>query len=419
MPYDLTGTLVIGISSRALFDLARENEIFERDGLEKYRQYQRQNETVPPAPGVGFPLVRALLALNQSGASKRVEVIMMSQNSADTCVSVFNAAKHYAFDIVRGAFTNGEPLAPYLTEFKVDLFLSASEKDVQAAVEAGVPAGLIWGAPATPDAPTDQVRIAFDGDAVLFSDESERVYEESHDLELFMRHEVEKAHQALPRGPLARLAKSLSVLKSALPSAAMPIRTALVTARNSPAHERVIRTLRDWGVDIDAAFFLGGLPKDGILRAFRPHIFFDDQQLYCDAAAKVVPTVKVPRLLQRSAAPAEPSVHASQASVNEVLEQTPSVEPIKLREPEFVSEGRIKFVSVMRVYYGGRLTAGDRNEAETWYGELVKESPTEEELTNFLAGVEQQIAAIPVGPRRRLSMKALLAELLKNSPRRR
>ena len=298
MAYDLSNLLVIGISSRALFDLSKENEIYETDGLEAYCQYQLDHENDILQPGTGFALIEAMLKINQIDINKRrTEVVIVSRNSADTSLRISNSIDHYNLDITRAAFTGGEPVAKYLNSFDVDLFLSATEEDVQAAVESNVASGLIYDGPSrNADKPLSQIRIAFDGDAVLFSEESEEIYQKQG-LEAFIEHEKHNAELPLPEGPFAKLLKTLSYLQFKLDATVAgppPIRTALVTARNSPAHERVIRTLRAWNVRIDETFFLGGVPKDRILASFSPHIFFDEQHRHCDDASKVVPTARVP-----------------------------------------------------------------------------------------------------------------------------
>lgn len=299
MPYDLTNYLVIGVSSRALFDLTLENEIYENEGLEAYCHYQLEHENDVLEPGTGFALIEAMLAINNIDPEiRRTEVVIISRNSADTSLRISNSIDDHKLDITRAAFTGGEPVAKYLNAFEVDLFLSATEEDVQAAVESKVAAGLIYDGPSRDRGdPLQQIRIAFDGDAVLFSKESEMIYQQQG-LEAFIEHEQENAQQPLPEGPFAKLLKTLSFMQFDLNSSnrqsISPIRTALVTARNSPAHERVIRTLRTWNVRIDETFFLGGVPKHKILESFSPHIFFDDQHQHCEGASRVVPTARVP-----------------------------------------------------------------------------------------------------------------------------
>ena len=299
MAYDLSNYLVIGVSSRALFDLNRENEIYEKEGLEAYCRYQLEHENDVLNPGTGFALIEAMLSINEIETGvRRTEVVIISRNSADTSLRISNSIDSYELDITRAAFTGGEPVAKYLNAFEVDLFLSATEEDVQAAVESNVAAGLIYDGPSRNRTdPLEQIRIAFDGDAVLFSKESEMIYQQQG-LEAFIEHEKLNAEKPLPEGPFAKLLKTLSFLQFDLTNSTTqktpPIRTALVTARNSPAHERVIRTLRTWNVRIDETFFLGGVPKHKILESFSPHIFFDDQHQHCEGAARVVPTARVP-----------------------------------------------------------------------------------------------------------------------------
>lgn len=290
----LQDCLVIGISSRALFDLDEENRIYDEQGLKAYADYQIEHENDILKPGSGFSLVKALLKLNEKDAH-RVEIIIMSRNSADTSLRIFNSIAAYHLDITRAVLAGGSSLAEYLGAFGVDLFLSANESDVEDAINAGYAAGRIYTDPIQKKEEVqdiDQIRIAFDGDAVLFSDESERIFQKEG-LEAFVENEKRLAKKELPEGPFANFLKTISDLQKQFPDSA-PIRTALVTARNAPAHERVIRTLRAWDVRIDEAFFLGGLPKKDILEAFHPHIFFDDQEVHARPASSVVPSAQVP-----------------------------------------------------------------------------------------------------------------------------
>lgn len=297
MPISLNNLLVVGISSRALFDLEVEEAIFRNEGLEAYRRHQLDNENVILKLGAGFALVRALLKLNALTPSQRlVEVVIMSRNSSETSMRIFNSIKHYDLDITRAVLTGGASLAPYLQAFNVSLFLSLHEDDVQAAIDSGVAAALLYQKPDNTFDELDQIRIAFDGDAVIFSDESERIFQ-SQGIEAFEHHERENAMKPLPEGPFARLLKGLSYIQNNFRDGerrVAPIRTALVTARSSPAHERVIRTLRAWDVAIDETFFMGGVAKSDVLAAFKPHIFFDDQHGHCERAAPLVQTGRVP-----------------------------------------------------------------------------------------------------------------------------
>ena len=295
MALSLDDKLVIGVSSRALFDLEEENRIFEEQGLEAYSKYQFEHENVVLKPGTAFPLVKALQQLNADGRYL-TEIIIMSKNSADTSLRIFNSIEHYGLDISRAALVGGASISPYLAAFKTDLFLSANESDVQEAINANIASGIICDhsqLPINPDDEIPQIRIAFDGDAVIFSDESERIFQ-AEGLEAFAEHEQKNAQNPLPEGPFAKLLKTLSLIQQQFPKDESPIRTALVTARNAPAHERVIRTLRAWNVRIDEVFFLGGVEKSEVLKSFNANIFFDDQTVHTDPASKLVPSARVP-----------------------------------------------------------------------------------------------------------------------------
>lgn len=297
MAYDLENRLVIGVSSRALFDLTAENEIFQSQGVDAYCRYQVEHEKELLKPGNGFKLVEALLNINNlPGQEGRVEVIIMSHNSPDTSLRVFNSIAHYGLSISRAVLASGASLTPYLEAFNTDLYLSADEADVQSAINCGIAAGIICcdeiRMPGKQEE-ISQIRIAFDGDAVLFSDESEQIYREKG-LEAFEENERLQAENPLKQGPFAKFLKTISDIQKEFAPEQAPIRTALVTARSAPAHERVIRTLRAWNVRIDEAFFLGGISKTEVLRAFGAHIFFDDQAVHTRSASEVVPSARVP-----------------------------------------------------------------------------------------------------------------------------
>lgn len=295
MPYSLTDKLVVGISSRALFDLEQENAIYERDGVDAYAVHQRENEDQPLQPGSAFPLVRALLRLNTLIPDQTlIEVVVISRNSPDTGLRAFNAIEKHGLDISRAAFTGGaDTITPYLHAFEVDLFLSKSATDVQQAIDGGIAAAQLQDLPKGYASSDQQIRIAFDGDAVLFSAESEAYYKQ-HGLEKFLRRERKLKHRAMGRGPFAKFLLALSEIQARFSQAERPIRIAIVTARNSPAHARVIHTLRAWNVSVDEAFFLGGISKDKVLQAFGAQMFFDDQDVHIKAAAQVVPSGRVP-----------------------------------------------------------------------------------------------------------------------------
>jgi 5'-nucleotidase len=278
-----TDPLIVAISSRALFDLEDSHALFESQGLEAYAAFQRAHEDDLLAPGIAFPLVRKLLALNRDAPADapRVEVILLSRNSSDTGLRIFNSIEHHGLAIARAAFSNGAPPYPYIRPFGADLFLSTHGEDVRSALAAGVAAATILPAAAHPaSAPhrQDQLRIAFDGDAVIFSDESERV-SRMDGLAAFAENERVHAGEPLSGGPFRGFLDALHRLQNAFPAGeASPIRTALVTARSAPAHKRVILTLRQWGVRLDEALFLGGRAKGPFLDAFGADIFFDDSE---------------------------------------------------------------------------------------------------------------------------------------------
>jgi 5'-nucleotidase len=285
--------LVVAISSRALFDLDESHRVFEDRGIAEYSKYQAEREAEFLRPGVAFPLVKKLLALNEDAVEHPgVEIILMSRNSSDTGLRIFNTIEHFGLNIERAVFTSGESRSRYMASFGVHLFLSSHAADVRRTLEAGYAAAMIL--PGVADRPdSGQLRIAFDGDAVIFSDEAERVYQEAG-LEAFSRSEKQAAETPLTGGPFKPVLQALHQIQSAYPANDNPIRTALVTARSAPAHKRVILTLRAWGIRIDEALFLGGKPKGPFLEAFGADIFFDDQQVHCASARKRVATGHVP-----------------------------------------------------------------------------------------------------------------------------
>jgi 5'-nucleotidase len=295
MPVSFDGKLVVAISSRALFDLEESNRVFEEEGVEAYHRYQLARENEVLAPGIALPLVKKLLALNvRAPARPRVEVILLSRNTAETGLRIMNSIQHYGFDITRAAFTGGESTFPYVPAFDAHLFLSANGDDVRRALDAGHAAAQILPSNFGQNVQqTEELRIAFDGDAVLFSDEAERVYKKDG-LGAFTASEVEAAKEPLSGGPFKNFLAALHRIQSEYPVDEAPLRTALVTARSAPAHERVVRTLRAWGIRIDEALFLGGLDKGPFLKAFGADIFFDDQHSHVASARKYVAAGHVP-----------------------------------------------------------------------------------------------------------------------------
>ena len=295
MPVSFDGKLVVAISSRALFDLEASNRVFEEEGVEAYQRYQLAHEGEVLAAGIALPLVKKLLALNVlAPARPRVEVILLSRNTAETGLRIMNSIAHYALDITRAAFTGGESTFPYVPAFDAHLFLSANGDDVRRALDAGHAAAQILPSNFGQNVElTEELRIAFDGDAVLFSDQAERVYK-TGGLDAFTASEVEAAKEPLSGGPFKNFLAALHRIQSEYPADRAPIRTALVTARSAPAHERVVRTLRAWGIRIDEALFLGGLDKGPFLKAFGADIFFDDQRGHVESARKFVTAGHVP-----------------------------------------------------------------------------------------------------------------------------
>ena len=291
MATSLHDQLVVAISSRALFDFEEENNLFEQDPA-AYIQLQRRRLDVAAAPGVAFPLVRKLLAFNQRG-QRRVEVVVLSRNDPVSGLRVFRSAKAHGLDTIqRGVFTQGRAPFGYLRPLGAHLFLSANAADVTQALELGYPAARVLTESANAsNAHPQEVRIAFDGDAVLFSDEAERVYQ-AQGLDAFLRHEVEHVSHPLPDGPFKPLLAALHRLQQAAldgDTGGIRLRTALVTARSAPAHERAVRTLMDWRIEVDEAMFLGGLAKGEFLREFAPDFFFDDQTGHVQSASAHVP----------------------------------------------------------------------------------------------------------------------------------
>ena len=282
----LDGQLVVAISSRALFDFEEENRLFEASDDRAYRQLQLQKVDEPARPGVAFSLVHKLLAFNRD--APQVEVVILSRNDPVSGMRVFRSAQHYGLPIQRGVFTRGQPPWRYLRPLAANLFLSVNEADVRSALQAGVPAARVYPHSARASgAHPGEVRIAFDGDAVLFSDEAERVFQRDG-LAAFQSHERDHLATPLAPGPFKPLLQALHRLQQS-PSQGMRVRTALVTARSAPAHERAIRTLMDWRIEVDEAMFLGGLPKGEFLREFEPDFFFDDQTGHIENAAAHVP----------------------------------------------------------------------------------------------------------------------------------
>ena len=285
--------LVIAISSTALFDMRDSHDIYEQQGVSAYAEYQRQHEEDILEPGEAFPLASKLLRINEKlGGEPKVEIILLSRNSADTGLRVFNSIEHHGLKITRAAFSGGDSPYRYVSAFACHLFLSTNAGDVRNALDNGMAAATLLPSQGATKA-SDELRFAFDGDAVLFSDASERIFKEQG-LDAFTENEKNSARKPMDAGPFKSFLEALQGLQAEFPSGECPIRTALVTARAAPAHERVVRTLRDWNVRIDESLFLGGLSKGDFLKSFGADVFFDDQQVHCTSASEYVATGHVP-----------------------------------------------------------------------------------------------------------------------------
>jgi 5'-nucleotidase len=301
MPYPIERKLVIAVSSSALFDLSQSNAVFIEDGPKAYKVFQEKNINNILGKGVAFPFIKRFLKINQRFPKKiPVEVVLLSRNSAVTGKRVFRSIKHYNLDISRAAFMEGKSPYEYIPAFNASLFLSANEEDVQKAIDAGYPAGVVLPSKIVTDDDNEELRIAFDFDGVIADDEAESVFKDG-DLPDFHNYEVANSEIPHKPGPLADLFKKLSFLQKLEDREVERdrnykriITTAIVTARNAPAHERVITTLEDWGVSANEIFFLGGMEKDRILSRLKPHMFFDDQRSHLESEAGDIPMVHVP-----------------------------------------------------------------------------------------------------------------------------
>lgn len=302
MPYPIEHKLVVGVASSALFDLTESNEIYENQGVEAYRQHHERHLDEPFQHGVAFPFIRRFLSFNQAFPEQRpVEVVLLSRNSPETGLRVFRSIDHYGLDISRAAFMTGRSPHEYIPAFNASLFLSANEGDVQSAIDAAYPAGVVLPSKVYDDAIDKQLRVAFDFDGVIADDEAESVYKRNMDVDEFQAHERVHQGTAHQPGPLADLFKKLSFLQQLEvqrleqePTYEKILRISIVTARNAPAHERVVTTLKAWGVSADESFFLGGMDKSRVLTILKPHMFFDDQRSHLQSPAGNIPMVHVP-----------------------------------------------------------------------------------------------------------------------------
>jgi len=299
MPIQLDDKLVVAIASTALFDLTEADRVFREQKLPAYRDFMRRTEDERLEPGTGFPLVKGLLAINEMATDRLVEVVLVSKNDADSGYRILNSIEKWGLQIKRAAFTDGRPPFEYLDAFSCNLYLTTLRQEVINALKSGFPAALVYDPPKNVDLSSNEVRIAFDGDAVLFSNEAEEVFQRDG-LEAFEKSEVRLENTPLKPGPLKGFLDALSRIQARFPETdgkKCPIRTSLVTARGFPAHKRPINTLRAWNIRLDESFFLGGIDKGRILKVLKPHIFFDDQRANLESSRRHLPVAEVPAQL--------------------------------------------------------------------------------------------------------------------------
>lgn len=302
MPYPIEKKLVVGVSSTALFDLEKEESIFINEGLEKFREFQTKNTKLILNKGLAYPFIKRFLNINNVyNDEKPVEVVLFSKNSPETGMRIFNSIKHYNLDISRAAFTSGKSPFRYIPAYNISLFLSTNEIDVLNAIEAGYPAGRFIKTKVEDDETDTELRVAFDFDGVIADDESERVYADSGQLNLYQQYETTHKQEPLMPGPLGDFFKKLSIFQKMEskkqakdPTYRKILSTSIITARNAPAHERAINTLKSWNVGVDEMFLLGGINKSRILEVMKPHLFLDDQISHLDPKLLNIPLVHIP-----------------------------------------------------------------------------------------------------------------------------
>ena len=302
MAYPIERKLVIAVSSSALFDLSDSNEIYMNQGVEAYRLYQEENIDMPFKKGVAFPFIRRFLSINKSFPSQMpVDVVLLSRNSPETGLRIFRSIKHYELDITRAAFMTGRSPHEYLPAFNASVFLSANEEDVKQAIDLNYPAGVVLPSIVCDDDADMELRVAFDFDGVIADDESESVYKKNGDLSEFQDYENKQKSTPHQPGPLGDLFRKLSFMQKLEdkqsridPNYRKILRISIVTARNAPSHERVVTTLKSWGVSADESFFLGGIEKSRVLTIMKPHMFFDDQIGHLKSPAGNIPMVHIP-----------------------------------------------------------------------------------------------------------------------------
>lgn len=301
MPYPIEEKLVVSISSSALFDLSESHKVFIDQGPDAYQKYQEENLRNTLKPGVAFPFIRRLLNLNKNFEEKPIEVILLSRNSPETGLRVFNSINEYGLDISRAGFFSGESPYEYIPAFDASLFLSANEDDVTKAIEKGFPAGLVLNTSVKDDEKDESLRIAFDFDGVLIDDEAEKVYKLSGNLNDFHAHETDRILSPHNPGLLKRFVDKLMLIQAIENNRReinkdykKIVKLSIITARNAPSHERVITTLKSWGLTVDNTFFMGGVDKSRVLKVLKPHMYFDDQKIHLDTTLRNIPLVHIP-----------------------------------------------------------------------------------------------------------------------------
>ncbi len=302
MPYPIERKLVVGVSSNALFSLEKEDEIFRTQGIEAYRQYQVEYTNKILEKGPAFPFISRFLSINNSYPEESpVEVVLLSKNSPETGIRIFNSIQHYDLDISRGAFTSGKSPFEFIPSYNISLFLATDENDVNKSIEAGFPAGQFLNSTLGTIDDSKELRVAFDFDGVIADDSSEKVFQKSNNIADFHSHELENLNIPHPPGPLAEFFKKLAFFQKLEtkkqtdnPAYKKILRTSIVTARNSPSHERAINTLKSWGVTVDELFLMGGVDKSRVLNVLKPHIYFDDQLTHLNPELSKIPLVHIP-----------------------------------------------------------------------------------------------------------------------------
>lgn len=302
MSYPIDKKFVITVTTSALFDMKESDEFFHKYGVKEYRKYQEAHIDDTLAKGVAFPFIRRILTLNDAFPDEMpVEVVLFSKNSPDAGLRALRSIQKYGLNITRSVFTSGYDNFKYLPAYNSTLFLSADPNDTKAAIDAGFAAGTVLNKDVIDDEEDKELRLGFDFDSVVADDSSEAFYK-SHmgNMTEYFKHEKALSSFPLAEGPLGDLLRKISFfqkkeLKKKIedPTYKPILRTSIITARNAPAHERVVTTLKVWDIDVDQVFFLGGIEKGRILNILKPHMFFDDQMLHIEHLVDI-PAVHIP-----------------------------------------------------------------------------------------------------------------------------